>query len=134
MIKATFLERIWLDAIYINMYDRSYKFDGRADAARDLQRKEESGSMYHLYFSPGACSVAPHIVLEEIGQPYTTELVRVDISSKAENITQADYLKINPKGRVPALKIGDHILTEAPAILTYLARKHPEADLLPRDP
>lgn len=90
--------------------------------------------MYHLYFSPGACSVAPHIVLEEIGQPYTTELMRVDITSKAENITHADYLKINPKGRVPVLKIGERVLTEAPAILTYLARKHPEADLLPKDP
>lgn len=90
--------------------------------------------MYHLYFSPGACSVAPHIVLEEIGQPYTTELVRVDIGSKAENITHADYLKVNPKGRVPALKVDDRVLTEAPAILTYLARKHPEANLLPTDP
>lgn len=90
--------------------------------------------MYHLYFSPGACSVAPHIVLEEIGLPYITELMRVDLSSKAENITHADYLEINPKGRVPALKIGDRVLTEAPAILTYLARKHPEANLLPADP
>jgi glutathione S-transferase len=90
--------------------------------------------MYHLYFSPGACSVAPHIVLEEIGQPYTTELVRVDVGSAAENITHADYLKVNPKGRVPALKVDDRVLTEAPTILTYLARKHPEANLLPTDP
>ncbi len=90
--------------------------------------------MYHLYFSPGACSVAPHIVLEEIGLPYTTELVRVDIGSKAENITGADYLRINPKGRVPALAVEGRVLTEAPAILTYLARRHPEAKLLPADP
>jgi len=87
--------------------------------------------MYHLYFSPGACSVAPHIVLEEIGRPYTTELRRVDLASKAEHITDPAYLKINPKGRVPALRTTDGVLTEAPAILLYLAHKHPEAGLLP---
>ncbi len=87
--------------------------------------------MYHLYFSPGACSVAPHIVLEEIGRPYTTELRRVDLASKAEHITDPAYLKINPKGRVPALRTTDGVLTEAPAILLYLARKHPEAGFLP---
>jgi glutathione S-transferase len=90
--------------------------------------------MYHLYFSPGMCSVAPHIVLEEIGEPYSTELVRVDIASKAEKLTDPAYLAINPKGRVPALKIGDRILTETHAILMFLARRHPEAKLLPTDP
>lgn len=77
------------------------------------------------------CSVAPHIVLEEIGLPYTTELVRVNLASKAEKLTDPAYLAINPKGRVPALKIEDRILTEAPAILTFLARRHPEQKLLP---
>jgi glutathione S-transferase len=89
--------------------------------------------MYHLYFSPGACSVAAHIVLEEIGKPYTTELMRVALASNAENITDSNYLKVNPKGRIPALHTSDGILTEAPAILVYLARKHPEAGLLPKD-
>lgn len=87
--------------------------------------------MYTLYYSPGACSIAPHIALEEIGAPYQAELMRVDMKSSAENITDLSYLKINPKGRVPALTFADGILTEAPAILVYLARRHPEAHLLP---
>ena len=79
-----------------------------------------------LYYSPGSCSLAPHIVLEEIGQPYEIELVSaMDGSTKS-----ADYLKINPKARVPALAVEYDILTEAPAILVFLAMTHPKANLL----
>jgi glutathione S-transferase len=91
---------------------------------------------YRLFYSPGACSLAPHIALEEIGASY--EGVRVTI---AEGLNQRpEYLAVNPRGRVPALAIRDgravgeeRILTEAMAIMVYLARVHPEANLLPTD-
>jgi glutathione S-transferase len=90
-----------------------------------------------LYYSPGACSLAPHIVLEELGARYALELV-----SARDGSTQAPaYRAINPKARVPALRGvagrsggADEVLTEAPAILLYLARAHPGAGLLPADP
>jgi glutathione S-transferase len=90
--------------------------------------------MQTLYWAPGASSIAPHIVLEEIGNPYRLELVQIDQQGTAEILTSPAYLKINPKGRVPALTVGDRVLTETPAIMTYLARRHPEAQLLPKDP
>ncbi|MBN9062975.1 MAG: glutathione S-transferase [Rhizobiales bacterium 65-9] len=80
-----------------------------------------------LYYSPGACSLAPHIVLEEAGFPFTAE--RVDFS-KAQQRSQ-DYLRINPKARVPALVDGDFIVTENPAILRYIAALAPEKQLWP---
>ena len=94
--------------------------------------------MYRLYYSPGACSMAAHIVLEEIGQPYELEL----ISSKDGKMTDTpEWKAINPKGRVPALlgvpgRIGgaDDLLTELHAILVYLARTNPAAGLLPVNP
>jgi glutathione S-transferase len=82
-----------------------------------------------LYYSAASCSLAPHIVLEEIGQPY--EAVRVDTLG-GEN-KQPEYLRINPKARVPAITIGQWSLTENPAILQYLGRRHPEARLWPAD-
>lgn len=89
---------------------------------------------YRLFYSPGACSMAPHILLEELGVPY--EPVRLVIA-EGDN-RKPEYLVINPRGRVPALAIGDaqgeRILTEASAILVYLARCHPRAGLLPEDP
>jgi glutathione S-transferase len=88
---------------------------------------------YRLFYSPGACSLAPHIVLEELGVPY--EPVRVVIAEGANRTPE--YLAINPRGRVPALWIPDApaqpVLTEAMAIMVYLARRHPEAGLLPED-
>src|SRR3954463_4579613 len=74
-----------------------------------------------LFYAPGACSLAPHIVLEETGAAY--EPVRVALA-KGEQRTP-EYLRINPKGRVPALTEGDWALTENPAILRYLARRLP---------
>ncbi|AJY43865.1 glutathione S-transferase N-terminal domain-containing protein [Burkholderia humptydooensis] len=88
-------------------------------------------SSYRLYYSPGACSLAAHIALEETGAPFDAEPVRL---SHREHLGER-YLAINPKARVPALAISGEarVLTETPAILTYLARRHPDAALLPID-
>jgi glutathione S-transferase len=76
--------------------------------------------MMTLYFFPGACSMAPHIVLEESGEPYTPQ--QVDFT-KAEQRTDA-YLKVNSQGRVPALRLDNgEILTENTAILPYLGKR-----------
>lgn len=77
--------------------------------------------MTTLYYATGACSLAPHIVLEWIGAPY--EAVRVQFGSK-------ELLAVNPAGAVPTLREDDGwLLTQAGAILNYLASKHPEAGL-----
>jgi glutathione S-transferase len=77
--------------------------------------------MTTLYYATGACSLAPHIVLEWIGAPY--EAVKVDYGSK-------ELLAVNPAGAVPTLREDDGwLLTQAGAILDYLAHKHPEAGL-----
>lgn len=83
-----------------------------------------------LYYSPGACSLAPHIVLEEIGQPYEVELIStMDGSTRKEA-----YLKINSKGRVPVLIDNEILITEASAILIYLATTSLNCNLLPNNP
>lgn len=86
---------------------------------------------YRLFHSPGACSLAPHIVLEELGVAY--EPVRVTIA-EGDN-RKPEYLAVNPRGRVPALWVrdaqGDRVLTEAMAIMVYLAQRHPQVELLP---
>jgi glutathione S-transferase len=87
-------------------------------------------SVMKLYYSPGACSLAPHIVLEEAGDRF--ELSRVDIAADQQN--SPEYLRINPNARVPALTDGNWVLTEAPAILRYIAARHPAAGLWPWDP
>jgi len=86
--------------------------------------------MFKLYYSPGACSLAPHIVLEEIREPFDIELV----SSMDGSTSTAEYLKINPKGRVPVLDIGESVITEVSAILTYLALTYPKSELLENTP
>lgn len=85
--------------------------------------------MLKLFYTPGTCSLASHIALEEAGADY--EVHRVDFS-KAEQ-TKPDYLTINPKGRVPALVTDRGILTETPAILAYIAQSFPKARLAPLD-
>jgi len=97
--------------------------------------------MHRLFYSPGACSLAPHIVLEEIGQPYEVERVSASGLHEGEMTGKPAWKAINPKGRVPALsgvpgRIGGQadLLTEVSAILFYLARCHPAAGLLPTDP
>ena len=82
-----------------------------------------------LHYSPGACSLASHIALEEAGADF--EPRRVDFAA-AEQRSPA-YLAMNPKGRVPVLVHGDFVLTENPAILRYAARLNPTAGLWPED-
>ena len=86
--------------------------------------------MLTLYFSPGACSMASHIGLEETGAPYEE---KPTLLPKGEQKTEA-YLRINPRGKVPALSIDGKVITENTAILTYLARRFPEKELMPADP
>src|SRR5690625_5185068 len=82
-----------------------------------------------LYYSPGACSQAVHIVLCELGLPH--DLVQVDLATH-QLVDGGDYLDINPNGYVPALALEDgQVLTEVPAILCYLAEQRPDAGLLP---
>ena len=82
-----------------------------------------------LYFSPGACSLAPHIVLFETGLPFSTE--RVDLRTKV-TAGGADYTTINPNGYVPALELKDGtVLTEGPAITQFLADLAPASNLAP---
>ena len=77
--------------------------------------------MYTLYYAPGSCALSVHIVLEWVGAEYN--LIKVDPSD-------AEYLKVNPAGAVPALDIGlSEMLTQCSAILKYLSRRFPQADL-----
>jgi glutathione S-transferase len=82
-----------------------------------------------LYFSPGACSLSPHIVLREAGLDFS--LQRVDHKTKTIE-TPGDFYKINSKGYVPALELDNgQILTEGPAIVQYLADLKPASQLAP---
>ena len=86
--------------------------------------------MYTLYFSPGACSMASHVLLEECGADYETKLVAL---AKGEQRTD-EYKKINPHSKVPALAVDGKVITQNVAILPYIAGQFPDAELLPRDP
>ena len=82
-----------------------------------------------LYFSPGACSLSPHIVLREAGLKF--DLEQVDLASKKTK-AGADFRQINPKGQVPTLQLDSgEILTEGPAIVQYLGDRKPETGLVP---
>ena len=85
--------------------------------------------MLKLFSFPGTVTLACQIALEEAGADY--ELVRVDFMQNAQR--QPDYLAINPKSRVPALATDRGVITEAPAILTYIAQTFPAARLAPFD-
>lgn len=86
--------------------------------------------MLTLYLSRGSSALAPHILLEEIGADY--EVVEKPIAKGAH--LEADYLRINPKGRIPALATPDGVITENPAILWYLGEVFTDKGLLPSDP
>lgn len=82
-----------------------------------------------LYYSPGACSLSPHIVAREAG--IAIELEKVDLG-KHKTEKGDDYMSVNPKGYVPALRLDDgSILTEGPAIVQYLADQKPATKLAP---
>ena len=81
-----------------------------------------------LFYSPGACSLSPHIVLRETGKDFTLE--KVDLAKKTTE-SGTDYLTINPKGQVPAFLLDDgNLLTEGVAIVLYLADKAPNSNLI----
>lgn len=80
-----------------------------------------------LYYSSGSCSLAPHIILNEIGHPFE---LREFSTAKGANFSE-EYLAINPKARIPALAIDDYIFTENPAILAVLGKRFPESGLYP---
>ena len=82
-----------------------------------------------LYYSPGACSLSPHIALLEAGLPY--DLVKVDLrAKKLEN--GDDYLAVNPKGQVPALALDSgELVTEGPVIVQMIADKAADKNLAP---
>jgi len=82
-----------------------------------------------LYFAPHTCALATHIVLEEVGADYSAK--RIDFATNQQR--SPDYLKINPKGRVPALITDRGILTETPAMLVYVAQSFAKEGLAPID-
>lgn len=82
-----------------------------------------------LFYSPGACSLSPHIVAAEAGVP--VQLVKVDLQSH-RTAAEDDFYAINPKGYVPALQLDDgSLLTEGAAIVQYLADQRPASGLAP---
>jgi len=81
--------------------------------------------MLTLYYAAHTCSLATHIVLEEVGADYST--VRIDFGSAQQR--SPDYMKVNPKARVPALATDRGILTETPAMLVFVAQSFPASDL-----
>jgi len=83
-----------------------------------------------LYFSPGACSLAPHIVLQESGLPF--DLVKADLKTHQLAADGSDYYPITSKGQVPLLELdGGERLSEGPAITQYIADKVPAKNLAP---
>jgi len=85
--------------------------------------------MLTLYYAPGTCALATHLALEYAGASY--EAVRLNFKEQQQR--SPEYLRINPKGRVPALVTPHGVLTETPALLQYVAQTHPQAQLAPLD-
>jgi glutathione S-transferase len=83
--------------------------------------------MLTFYFAPGSSSMAPHIALHETGAPFEPR----PMSFTKQDMRSADFLAINPAGKVPTLLIDGRPLTEVAGILFYLARTYPAARLLP---
>ena len=85
--------------------------------------------MLTLYYAPDTCSLATMIALEEAGVAYET--VRIDFATRQQQ--SPDYMKVNPKARVPALVAERGVLTETPAMLAFVAQSYPAANLAPLD-
>jgi glutathione S-transferase len=85
--------------------------------------------MLTLYYAPGPCALASHLALEYAGAAY--QVVRVDFASQQQR--SPEFLRVNPKGRVPALVTDRGVLTETPALLQYIGQQFPQAGLVPLD-
>jgi glutathione S-transferase len=85
--------------------------------------------MLTLFYAPNTCALASHLALEHAGARYETR--RIDFGKTEQR--SPEYMKVNPKGRVPALVTDKGILTETPAILAFIAQSYPEAKLAPLD-
>ncbi len=85
--------------------------------------------MLTFYYAAGTCALASHLALEHAGARY--EAVRLDF--KAQQQRSPEYLRVNPKGRVPALATDRGVLTETPALLQFIAQSFPESGLAPLD-
>lgn len=83
--------------------------------------------MLTLYFASNSCALASHIALEQAGAQY--EATRIDFKKQEQK--SPDFLKVNPKARVPALVTDQGVLTETPAILAFIAQSYPQARLAP---
>jgi glutathione S-transferase len=86
-------------------------------------------AMLTLYYAPGTCALASHLALEYAGAEYRA--VRLDLRKKEQQTPE--YLRINPKGRVPALVTEQGVLTETPALLQYIGQRYAQAALVPLD-
>jgi glutathione S-transferase len=82
-----------------------------------------------LYYAPGACSLASHIALEEVGLPYETQ--KLDLAAGDQR--KPEYLRLNPRGRVPTLVVDGNVLTENVGILTYFGGGYSQGKLWPKD-
>ena len=82
-----------------------------------------------LYYAPGACSFASHIALEEVGLPYAT--VKLNLAEGDQR--KPEYLKVNPRGRVPALVVDGRVLTENVGIMAYVAGGYGQGKIWPTD-
>lgn len=83
-----------------------------------------------LYYSPGACSLASHIALYETGLPFETDQI---IKTTKMTVGGENFMHLNPKGYVPAIKLDDgSILTEGAAVLQYIADQKPDSGLAPK--
>jgi glutathione S-transferase len=82
-----------------------------------------------LYYAPGACSFASHIAIEEAGIPYETQ--KLDLAAGDQR--KPEYLKLNPRGRVPTCVVDGHVITENVGIMSYFAGGYPRAGIWPKD-
>ena len=112
------------DSLYTGKRYRQFR---QPATTRLIGTRTKTRHMYQLYYHPGNASLAPHVVLEEIGAPY--ELRFVDRANHQHK--SPEYLKLNPSGRIPVLIDGDLVLYETAAICLHLADHHPQAKLMP---
>lgn len=109
---------------------RAYVPDRSRWAVEGVARAMKLRPSMKLYYAPGACSLAPHIVLRETGRRF--DLESVDLGTHRTE-TGGDFMLVNPKGYVPALRLPDgEVLTEGAVIINYIADQFPDARLAPK--